>query len=695
MSDSNTNVKVVKIDSQIDFIQFNQKKNGTWNNPDERLTPNLAPYLRIEFGANTFSIPTAEYLFFEGYKRVDIVGNNRKYLVPSQVPGTNRTILKIGQTFNNTYNPSSQLTDDAVIQIRSEKDDSLEVNISDITLETQITREQVCTGNSINTVLNQAEMQFVKIINAQKLNILNVTSKIEYVKMSNFTLRACNNVVIRNCVIKNFTCRNKGSNIMLSNGCKNVDITNNDFYKFCNDECIWVDPLNSRGQKWIDSGNQSHYDRDDANPDDKHLGIENFRISGNRFYYTNKDTVTNIGGTTQEITYEPIDIEHANNGSHINGYDPNEGVWSGFNDVFLSICTSHSGLISEYLGEVLTEQYYCRPTHFTLKNASVSNNEFFINAPMYSLLALGIDRFTDVENINITDNKIIWNDWKEFSSLFPSNIHSIYLSNFRLLYDINYGIDDDPQNPYNQDQSKICDTPVLVARNSIKSVRKAQHYTFELNDCLKVEGMKAILEDNSFWYIDEMFETSQGSGIFSTEEAQNGYARRGFVVMRTANKGGELIARNNYFDGVKNIAITEGSSEQEIDWVKIGLFKNTFVGDTRSCLNNLNNGVIEYLNNTILSYYYTLLFEECAHIASVRFENNIVARIFDNLKDTSQTGQFYAHWGSGDDPIENLHLYCVNNDFHNIPNTYLYLCLDNNVKVLLQKINNKYLNDND
>ena len=647
------------------------------------VAPHICSSVKLIFSSGRFILRRAELMNFEGYSRVEISGDNSRDFRPDVAEEDaitdHTTHIIITERFNHVYDSGNQYTDDCAIRIIGKKGDGLEVFISDVALRTEMSRTNAINGQNLNEELNRSEFHFTKIVNAEKVIIRNVVSKIEYIKMSNFTLRSCNNVSITNCDIRNFTCRNKGSNLMFADYCSNVEVDNNDFYKFSNDECIWLGAASTRGQIWHGAGEDLYYDIDEDYIEQREFRMENIRITNNRFFVPNR---------TGNASYSKIDITTVNGGNPIKGYDPNEGVWSGVNDVFITASTTQAGSVTstdETTG--ITTRTYCRPGYFTVKNLRISDNEFYINSPMLTLIALAFNRQTVTDGIEICDNVIKWGNWVN-SDLSGYGMNSIDTVDFNLWMDMNYNINTDPQNPYLTDKTKLKMAPILIKGNRISFERKRQQLVSDNHIVTAIKGAKVKFIGNTMTYKDKTYGTSD-------LEMQRNYASRGFVIAGFWDKEGDVVMADNYCDWVKNVVKILGET-QTVPRVYVRAYNNTFIGDTRSSTTNCDWASFLFRHNRFFSYYYSMIFEMFANSGNVTFEDNLVKKISDVNKEALDYGVIYANWGSEEEQAQiNMQFYCSGNTFTNNTesNVYNYLAGKSNITQL--KMGNKYSDTSD
>ena len=675
------------------FLITNQLDFNTYRNNNKLLPPSQCDTVKLIFGSGTFTITRSELMNFEGYRKVEIVGDNQRVITQNAAGSSSysdhKTIIEITQSFSNVYDTNNHYTDDAVIRILSEKNVGLEVNISDVLFKSDISRAAVINGSSFNSVLNSSQFVWLKVANANSVKMVNVTSELRYLRMSNVLLRRCDNISIQNCEFINYSCRNQCSNLMISQGCRNVEIANNVFRKFGNDECLWFGPTNGLGQLWTDTAGSVYYDKDDTELDDRTCPVENVLVANNLFYYTNYDGTTKL---------TPIDISTANNNSPIKGYDETEGVWSRkFNDVFVSLYSAQDGCLVEnnaLTGEVI--KTYCRTGHFTMKNIHFSNNEFHISAPLSNLITFGIDRFTVVDDIQLTNNVIRYYNLEK-CDIPTSAGNALTTSDFRFLFDRNYSIDSEPLSdinqgildPYQLDMTRNCFKPIIVSGNDIHFERKCEQFYQDDHIFILNEGMKIVAKNNNLTYSDKIYNST------NTNEKETYFARRGFVLFRTNYKGGEVVLKNNFCNWIKNVLSGSGI-DGSIGRVVVRSYNNTFVGDTRSSFNNVDEAYFDLKGNKYYSYYYSMIFEMFATKGKVVFEDNIVKKIGDTQKEASTTGIIYANWGSESEQAQiQMEFYSSGNHFPSNPSTDVYVNLAGKSNVKLLRMGNRYSDTTD
>lgn len=109
----------------------------------------------------------------------------------------------------------------------------------------------------------------------------------QYLDFTHVFLHWCENVEITNCEFKNYNARRIGGNIWMCQRVKNVNIVNNDFYKYGNDENIgiWGDSLLNREENNLYKSKETLLGLDDDAFANRQLDFEHIHIKNNRFFY--------------------------------------------------------------------------------------------------------------------------------------------------------------------------------------------------------------------------------------------------------------------------------------------------------------------------------------------------------------------------------------------------------------------------
>ena len=186
-----------------------------------------------------------------------------------------------------------------------------------------------------------AEKFGVKIYHAQKVNIQRVNCYADNAQFTNFDLRVCSNISFKNCNITNYNNCATGGNLWIRGETSNVEITDNTFRKYGNDEVL----------AFFEATADAHTGRRAI------VKRENILVSDNQFIYEASK-----------------DVECRNL----------------FNDVLVSYF-SFDGNHAEGAG--------CNN-----KNVTFTNNKFEINSLCRTTLALGFSAVDTQENVAFVEN---------------------------------------------------------------------------------------------------------------------------------------------------------------------------------------------------------------------------------------------------------------------------------------------------
>lgn len=152
-------------------------------------------------------------------------------------------------------------TDDSFFAFKGTINNNIYVSISDISFKIR---------DHIGIWWEENHKYAVKIYHANKVDIFNVDSYLKNAKCTNFDLRVCSNVTVKDCTITNYNNCLQGGNLWIRGEMHNINVTNNKFYKYGNDEALGI------FDRVIN--NTSGYIRGNASR-------TNINIIGNEFYY--------------------------------------------------------------------------------------------------------------------------------------------------------------------------------------------------------------------------------------------------------------------------------------------------------------------------------------------------------------------------------------------------------------------------
>ena len=126
-------------------------------------------------------------------------------------------------------------TDDTYLMFHGSVQQPISVSISDLTL-----RLKEHKGIWWNESDLSAAKFAVKIYHANLVDIRRVGSYMSNAVITNFDFRVCSNVTVENCIVSNLNNCMAGGNLWSRGEQHNINIRNNKFYKYGNDELIGV-----------------------------------------------------------------------------------------------------------------------------------------------------------------------------------------------------------------------------------------------------------------------------------------------------------------------------------------------------------------------------------------------------------------------------------------------------------------------
>ena len=234
-------------------------------------------------------------------------------------------------------------TDDTFIKAAGTREHPITVSIHDVAIKLNAHK---------GIWWENAEKFGVKIYHAQKVDIQRVNCYADNAKFTNFDLRVCSNISFKNCNITNYNNCTTGGNLWIRGETCNVEITDNTFRKYGNDEVLGFFEATADAH----TGRQAIVKR------------ENILVSDNQFIYE----------AARGINCRNL-----------------------FNDVLVS----YFSLEDNYV-----ERGGCHS-----KNVTFTNNKFEINALCRVTLSIGFSEHDTQEDVAIMENVIEYNpvDTKE------------------------------------------------------------------------------------------------------------------------------------------------------------------------------------------------------------------------------------------------------------------------------------------
>lgn len=223
-------------------------------------------------------------------------------------------------------------TDDTFIKAAGTREHPITVSIHDVAINLK-QHKGIWWEN--------AAMFGVKIYHANKVDICRVNSYADNAIFTNFDLRVCSNITFKNCNITNYNNCMAGGNLWIRGEACNVDIADNTFRKYGNDEIFGI------FEATVDA-----YTNRLA-----HVARENISVSNNKFIYGSEDGRCDI-----------------------------------FNDVLVSFNTTAN--------EITAKNYGCHN-----KYVAFTNNRFEINSLCRKTINIGFSEEDTQEDISLVGNE--------------------------------------------------------------------------------------------------------------------------------------------------------------------------------------------------------------------------------------------------------------------------------------------------
>ena len=151
------------------------------------------------------------------------------------IKGAGRDQTTIVLNNGKNKNGFKAFTDDTFLMFHGSVKQPISVKFSDISI-----RLKEHKGIWWNESDLSAAKFAVKIYHANLVDIRRVDSYMSNAIITNFDMRVCSNVTVEDCIISNFNNCSAGGNLWVRGEQHNINIKNNIFYKYGNDELIGV-----------------------------------------------------------------------------------------------------------------------------------------------------------------------------------------------------------------------------------------------------------------------------------------------------------------------------------------------------------------------------------------------------------------------------------------------------------------------
>lgn len=629
-----------------------------------------------------YTIINNKAFFWEGYKKVVIQGARSRHCASQDIP----TIVvhnereKDAKEYKDANGNKcySYAHDDAIFNIQNEHSSPTNIVVSDIAFRVAFNLTDVEGANLYERWYHPDICPvFFKVYEASSFKMFNVRMYSQYLDLTHVFLHWCENVDITNCEFVNYNARIIGGNIWMCQRVKNVNIVNNDFYKYGNDENIgiWGDSIMNRDEEMFYASKDSLSGLDDEAYANRKLDFEHIHIKNNRFYYGKpqvspytgevfpdhidlkgiQEAQKNIYKTEYAIEKEwggVIDIFHS---MFFSQHTPKTKIRFDNNDVNSSTMGSSSSSGSEFDGQCakvntangVTEYAIVPYVHYTISDYVVDGNEFYIDSPMNVLMGMTCDNYCRTEGVKITNNFIKYGSWAH---------HGCQLQDFKIIYDKNpdyestgYGLE--------MTNKKVL-SPVLIENNTIESVAYPYMVYNEKGDethiVLNVESgsvefnHNVVIEDSS-----EVQETI-AKNVITNEDSKviptSGYF--GYMLLYSRDKGGNISMKGNVFRGMKcmgSFDFVNPETEpvagakfpiENKSLIRLNAKDNVFQGCTSINSKNLKECIFNFNANKFFAKSDQLILDELPEKSLLTLTNNVFRRL---TNAGSGSGFLYYH----------------------------------------------------
>lgn len=632
-----------------------------------------------------YTIINNKAFFWEGYKKVVIQGARSGHCASQDIP----TIVvhnereKDAKEYKDANGNKcySYAHDDAIFNIQNEHSSPTNIVVSDIAFRVAFNLTDVENANLYERWYHPDICPvFFKVYEASSFKMFNVRMYSQYLDLTHVFLHWCENVDITNCEFKNYNARKIGGNIWICQRVKNVNIVNNDFYKYGNDENIgiWGDSIMSRDENGYYNSKDTLSGLDSDAYANRQLKFEHIHIKNNRFFYgkpeypfsLSKDK-TNVEKFPDHISLRKIHDFQKENKDYQR--TDSEEEWNGVIDIFQNLYFSqHTPKMGTQFSN---EEYAIVPyVHYEVSDYVTSGNEFYIDSPMKVLMGVTFDNYCHTEGIKITNNLIKYGPWAH---------GECQLQDFKVVYDKNPDTKDAIYDLEMTNKKSL--SPILIEDNTIES--KAYPYmAHEINNkdiaceyhiVIDVESgsvdfnRNIVTEDSR-----EVGETIKSHTIVNKESKTIPTSEdTGYMLLYSRDKGGSITMRDNVFRGMSAMgsfdftepaeAAEKGdkSAKENKSFIRLSASGNVFQGKTWFNSKNLKEGVFDFRGNKFFATCGQLILNELPERSQLTLTNNVFRRLTN-----AGSGSGFLYYHDATKPIGNpsLTLLSSGNKFQSV-----------------------------
>ena len=609
-----------------------------------------------------YTIINNKAFFWEGYKKVVIQGARSGHCASQDIP----TIVvhnereKDAKEYKDANGNKcySYAHDDAIFNIQNEHSSPTNIVVSDIAFRVAFNLTDVENAYLYERWYHPDICPvFFKVYEASSFKMFNVRMYSQYLDLTHVFLHWCENVDITNCEFKNYNAREIGGNIWICQRVKNVNIVNNDFYKYGNDENIgiWGDSIMSRDENGYYNSKDTLSGLDSDAYANRQLKFEHIHIKNNRFFYgkpeypfsLSKDK-TNVEEFPDHISLRKIHDFQKENKDYQR--TDSEEEWNGVIDIFQNLYFSqHTPKMGTQFSN---EEYAIVPyVHYEVSDYVTSGNEFYIDSPMNVLMGVTFDNYCHTEGIKITNNLIKYGPWAH---------GECQLQDFKVVCDKNPDTKDAIYDLEMTNKKSL--SPILIEDNTIES--KAYPYmAHEINNkdiaceyhiVIDVESgsvdfnRNIVTEDSR-----EVGETIKSHTIVNKESKTIPTSEdTGYMLLYSRDKGGSITMRDNVFRGMSAMgsfdftepaeAAEKGdkSAKENKSFIRLSASGNVFQGKTWFNSKNLKEGVFDFRDNKFFATCDQLILNGLPERSLLTLTNNVFRRL---ANAGSGSGLLYYH----------------------------------------------------
>lgn len=609
-----------------------------------------------------YTIINNKAFFWEGYKKVVIQGARSGHCASQDIPTivVHNECEKDAKEYKDANGNKcySYAHDDAIFNIQNEHSSPTNIVVSDIAFRVVFNLTDVENAYLYERWYHPDICPvFFKVYEANSFKMFNVRMYSQYLDLTHVFLHWCENVDITNCEFKNYNAREIGGNIWICQRVKNVNIVNNDFYKYGNDENIgiWGDSIMSRDENGYYNSKDTLSGLDSDAYANRQLKFEHIHIKNNRFFYgkpeypfsLSKDK-TNVEKFPDHISLRKIHDFQKENKDYQR--TDSEEEWNGVIDIFQNLYFSqHTPKMGTQFSN---EEYAIVPyVHYEVSDYVTSGNEFHIDSPMNVLMGVTFDNYCHTEGIKITNNLIKYGPWAH---------GECQLQDFKVVYDKNPDTKDAIYDLEMTNKKSL--SPILIEDNTIES--KAYPYmAHEINNkdiaceyhiVIDVESgsvdfnRNIVTEDSR-----EVGETIKSHTIVNKESKTIPTSEdTGYMLLYSRDKGGSITMRDNVFRGMSAMgsfdftepaeAAEKGdkSAKENKSFIRLSASGNVFQGKTWFNSKNLKEGVFDFRDNKFFTTCDQLILNELPERSLLTLTNNVFRRL---ANAGSGSGFLYYH----------------------------------------------------